>query len=119
MTILIYTDAEIIIILCQGFSDKNILSLLSDQLKHIFDDLYRDQMMMQYKLGFSTVDDTTEILWSTFQSHYVMAEFSKHAIKCHSSLTSIFARSLIKANISEPLQEISQMRRNIKVLRTK
>ena len=45
-----------------------------------------------------------------------MADFSKHKIKQHPSITSIFVRFLITAKISEPLQDISQMKIDIKVL---
>ena len=48
-----------------------------------------------------------------------MVEFSKHEIKHHPSIMSIFVRFIITANILEPLQEISQMKRDIKVLITK
>ena len=91
VTLLIHTDAEIRIILCQGFSEKNILSLLSDQLRQIFDDFYRDRIMGRKKLGSSTVDENAAILWSMLHSHEVMAEFSKHEVKCHPSITSIFS----------------------------
>ena len=48
-----------------------------------------------------------------------MAEFSKHVIKCHPSITPISVHFLITAKILEPLQEISQMKKYIKVLSTK
>ena len=48
-----------------------------------------------------------------------MTEFSKHRIKTDPSITSIFFRFLITAKISEPLQEIYQMKRDINVLSTK
>ena len=48
-----------------------------------------------------------------------MEEFSIHDIKRHLSITSIFIRILITANILEPLQDISQIKRNIKVFSTK
>ena len=47
-----------------------------------------------------------------------MAELSKKYIKCHPSIISIFVRILITANISDPLQEIYQIKRDIKVLST-
>ena len=53
------------------------------------------------------------------QRHEVMEEFTKHNIKCHPSITFIFVYFLIKANISEPLQEIFKKKREIKVLSTK
>ena len=71
------------------------------------------------KLGSSTIEETSVILWDTLQSHDVMAEFSKHGIKRHPSVTSIFVRFLITANTLEPLQDISQIKRNIKVFSTK
>ena len=104
MTLLIHTDVEIRILLCQGFSDKNILSLLSYQLRQIFDDLYWVRIMGRDKLGYSTVGEIDYILWNTLQSHEVMAEFSKHKIKHHPSITSIFVCFLVTAKISEPLQ---------------
>ena len=119
MTPLIYTDAETIILSCQEFSEENILPLLSDQLRHIFGDLYWARILGRDKLGSSTVDKTAKILWATLQSHEVMAKFSKHEIKRHLSITSIFVCFIITANLSEPLQEIYQMNRYIKVLRTK
>ena len=71
------------------------------------------------KLGYFTVEETAIILSATLQSHEVMAEFSKHKIKLHTSITSIFFRFLITSNILEPLQDIYQMKRYIKVLSTK
>ena len=67
--------------------------------------------MERDKLGYSNVDNTAVILWSMVQSHELMAEFSKHEIKRHPSITSIFVRILITANISERLQKISQTKR--------
>ena len=58
-------------------------------------------------------------MWDTLQSHELILEFSKHQIKYHPSITSIFVRFLITAKISEALQEIYQMKRDIKVLSTK
>ena len=58
-------------------------------------------------------------MWDTLQIHELMLEFSKHQIKHHPSITSIFVRFLITANISEPLKEISQINRYIKLLSTK
>ena len=49
------------------------------------------------------------------KSHEVMAEFSKHEIKRHPSITSIFVRFFVTAKISETLQDISQMKRDINV----
>ena len=108
MPLQINTDAEIIIMLYQGFSEKNILSLLSNQLRQIFYDLYRVCILGRDRLGSSTVDETTAILWATLQIHKVMADFSKHAIKRQPSITSIFVRFLIKSKTSEPLKEISR-----------
>ena len=70
------------------------------------------------KLGSYTVDETVVILWAALHSHEVMAEFSKQDIKRHPSVTSIFFRFLVTAKIYDPLQEISQMKRYIKVLIT-
>ena len=91
----------------QVFSEKNILSLLSDQLRYIFDNLYRDHIMGRDKLGSSTVDESATMLWAMLHMHEVMAEFYKHDIKRHPSITSIFVRFLITARILEPLQDIS------------
>ena len=90
MTLLIHTDAEISILPCQGFSEKNILSLLSDQPGNIFDELYQACILGREKLVSSTVDNTTTILWAVTQSHEVMEKFSKHKIKRHPSITSKF-----------------------------
>ena len=62
MKLLIHMDVEIIIILCQEFSEENIPSLLSDQLKHIFDDFYWARILGREKLDYSTVDKTAAIL---------------------------------------------------------
>ena len=48
-----------------------------------------------------------------------MVEFLKHYIKHHPQTTPILKRLLITANISEPTQEIVQMKKDIKVLSTK
>ena len=117
-TLQIHTDAENSIISCQRFSEKNILYLLPDQLRHIFDDLYQARIIGRDKLGSSTVGETAEILWATIHSHEVMADFYKHDIKRHPFITPIFSRFLITANILEPLQEIYQMKREIKMLST-
>ena len=71
-------------------TEKNTPSLLSDQLRQNFDDMYQACIMGIEKLVFSTVEKTSVILWDTLQSHEVMAEFSKHEIKRHPSITSIF-----------------------------
>ena len=62
--------------------------------------------MVRDKLGSSTVDKTAAIIWATLQSNEVMAKLSKHEIKSHPSITSIFVCFFITAKISEPLQEI-------------
>ena len=56
---------------------------------------------------------------ATLHSHEIMAEFSKHEIKRHTSIKYIFVCFLITAKILELLQDISQMKRDIKVLSTK
>ena len=48
-----------------------------------------------------------------------MVDLYIHKIKHHPSITYIFIRFLITANISKPLQENSQMKRDIYVLITK
>ena len=118
MMLLIHTDAENSILLCHGFSEKNILSLLSKHTRQIFDNLYQDQVLSRDNLGSFTLDDTTAMMWATFHSHEVMTDFSEREIECHPSFTSIFVRSLITSNISEPLQEIFQMKRDINFLST-
>ena len=118
MTLLIHTDSDIGILLRQCFSDKNILSLLSDQLRHIFYDLYLAQILGQGRLDSSNLDETAAVVWVVLQSNEVMAEFSMHDIKRHPSITSIFVSFLVTAKISESLQEIYQMKKNIKVLST-
>ena len=67
----------------------------------------------------SNVETTTAILWNTIQIHEVMAGLYKHKIKRHPSITSIFVCFLIKCNISEPLQEIFQIKRDITGLNNK
>ena len=62
MTPMIHTYAEIDILLCQGFSDKNILSIQSDQMRQIFDDLYWSHIMGRDKMEYSIVYDTAAIM---------------------------------------------------------
>ena len=119
MTLLIYTDADIIILSGQGFSYKNTLSLLSDQLRHIFDNLYWARIMGRYKFGSSTMDKTAIILSGTIYSYDVIVELSKHEIKGHTSITSTLVHFLVIAKISDPIQDIYQMKRDIKMLSTK
>ena len=88
-------------------TEKNILSLFSNQLRHIFDDLYWAWIMWREKLGSSTVDKTTGIMWYALQIHEVMAQFSKYGIKLHPSITCTFSYFLITSKISEPLQDVS------------
>ena len=118
-TLIIYTDTEISIMSCQGFSEKNILSLLSYLLSQFFDNLYWDRILGRDNLVSYTVENNATILWAMIHIHEVMAVFSKHYIKRHTSITSIFSRFLITAKISEPLQDISQMKRYINILSTK
>ena len=63
-TLLIITDAEINILMCQGFSEK-IFSLLSKQLRKTFDGLYWARILVREKLGSSNVGKTTTIMWAT------------------------------------------------------
>ena len=49
VVLLIYMDAEISIILCQGFSEKNNFYLLSYHMRQIFYELYRDWILGRYK----------------------------------------------------------------------
>ena len=85
---------------------EKILSILSNQMRQIFDDLCWAHIMGSEKLVYSTVENTATIMWGALQSHEEMAELSKHNIKRHPSITSIFVCFLITANISEPLQNI-------------
>ena len=71
------------------------------------------------KLGSSTIEETSVILWDTLQSHDVMAEFSKHGIKRHPSVRSIFVCFLVTANVLEHLHDIYHIKRDTKVLRNK
>ena len=64
-------DAEISILLCQVFSEKQIFSLLSNQLRRVFDNLYRARILGRDKLGSSTMDSTATIMWDMLQSHEV------------------------------------------------
>ena len=52
MKLLINIDKDIRILSRQGFSEKNIISFLSDQLRQLFDDLYWAHILGRYKLGF-------------------------------------------------------------------
>ena len=88
-------------------------------MTQIFDNLYWTRIQGRYKLGYSTVDNTAVILWTTLQTHELMAELSKHEIKRHPSITSIVVRFIVTSKISEPHQEISQMKMIIKVSSTK
>ena len=84
-----------------------ILSLLSDHLRHIFENLYRSHILGKNNLGSSTVYETSAIFWAMLQSYEVMSELSKQDIKRHPFITYIFFLFLVTANILEPLQEIS------------
>ena len=103
----------------KGYQIKNLISLLSDHMRQIFDDMYWAWILGRDMLGSSTMDETAAILWAVLNSHEVMSEFYKYKIKRHLSIKSIFVRFLITTNISEPLQEIIQMKRDIKLLSTK
>ena len=52
----------------KGSQRKKILSLLSEQLMKMFDDMYWDWIMGQDTFGFSTVDKTAAILRSAQES---------------------------------------------------
>ena len=67
---------------------------------------------------FRSVGEYESMMWATFHSHEVMTEFSEHEIECHPYITSLFVRFLITSNISEPLQDIAQMMRDINFLST-
>ena len=60
--------------------------------------------------------ETYTILRTTLQSHVVTAEFSKHDIRHNPSIAYIFVWFLIAYKISEPIQEITQMKKYIKGL---
>ena len=49
-----------------SYGENNIISLLSDQLRHMFDDLYQAWIMEKENLGSSTVDDIIVIMWSAW-----------------------------------------------------
>ena len=98
---------------------EKILSLLSDQLRQMFDNLYWARIIGRNKLVSSTVYKSYTIMCSTLQSHEVMVEFPKHEMKRHPYTKSIFVCFIITSNIYEPLQEIYQMKIDIKVLSTK
>ena len=51
MVLQIHTDAEIRILIFREVLEKTILSLVSNQLRRIFDDLYQDRLFGWYKLG--------------------------------------------------------------------
>ena len=105
--LLIHTDAEIGVMLCQGFSEKNTFFILSNQLRQIFDDLYRSHILGRDKMGSSTLYNTPAVMWATLQSHEIISEFLKHKIKHQLSITSIFVHFIVTAKILVPLQEIS------------
>ena len=65
------------------------------------------------------MDKTASIMWYALQIHEVIMDLSKHKIKRHPSITSIFVRFPVIAKILEPLQDIYQMKRDIKMLSTK
>ena len=88
-------------------------------MRHILYDLYQARIMGRDKLGYSIVDETANILWATLQSHELMAEFSKNEIKRYPYVTYMFFRFLTTDKISEPLQDIYQVKRDIKVMSTK
>ena len=104
ITLITNTDAEISILLSKWFSEKKNLSLLSNQMRQIFDLLYQALILGKGKLDSSTVDKSTEIMWATLQGHEVMAEFSKQEIKRPPPIIYIFVRLLVTDNISEHLQ---------------
>ena len=62
MDLLIHDDAEISIMTCQGFPNNKILSLLSDQWRKCFDDLYCDRVIGRYKLDSTAVEETSAIM---------------------------------------------------------
>ena len=99
ITLLIHMDAKVSIILCRGFSEKNIISLLSYHLRQTFDELYRGRILGRDMLDSSTVNKTAVIQWDKLQSHEVMAELSEHDIKGHTFITSTFVEFLIKYNV--------------------
>ena len=77
---------------------------MSYQLRKIFDDLYRARGVGQDNLGSKSVEYTDAILWARLHSHELIEELSKHYIKHHTSITSIFVYFLTTANIYEPFQ---------------
>ena len=89
------------------------------KLRQIFDDFYHARVIGQAKLGSSTVEENSVMMWVILQSHEVMAKFTKHKIKLHPSITSIFILFFIKKMISDPLKETTHMKKDIKGLITK
>ena len=57
------------------------------------------------------MDENSTKLWVTIQIREVMGGFTKHEIKCHPSITYIFVRFFITANIYEPTKEITQVKK--------
>ena len=97
VALIMNADADSSILLCQRFSEKNILSLLADQMRHMFYDLYQDRILGRNKLGSSTVENTAVIMWDTLHSHEVMADFSKHKIN-----TTLTSNLYLSASSSRP-----------------
>ena len=97
--------------------EKN-LSLLSEQLVKTFDDMYWDWIMGQDTFGFSTVDKTAAILRSaqeSWGSGEVIQTRDQTPPFHHIHIFPI----TYHGQYFEPLQEIYQIKIDIKVLRTK
>lgn len=91
MMLLRHTDSEVSILQGHGFEEKDILSLLSDQMRQVFDDMYHARVTGKDKLGQGdTVHTAASFVWATLQSHVVMANYAYHDFRRHPSITFIF-----------------------------
>ena len=103
ITLLIHTDEDIGNLFCCGFSEKSIITLILDQLRQTFDNLQQAHMIGRNHLGSTPLEETSAILWDNLQNHVAMAELSKHMIKHHNSITSVFIQFFIITMIYDPL----------------
>ena len=90
--------------------------MLSDHIRKMFDNLYHAWVFGRYIIGSLVMEESAMMLWVTLQSNKVKAEFAKHEIKHHPSITSIIIIFLIIAKIYETLQENIQIKKDIKML---
>lgn len=89
MMLLRHTDAKIHTLRSQEFDQKEIMGLLSDQMRQIFDDMYAARVIAR---GRTTKDDPVQTvagyIWAILQAHVVMAEYASHDIRRHPSISS-------------------------------